>query len=150
MFFILLSLGLSEEVSLKNNFIRQTWLIESNKLKTKEILNYRTDPQTLITPGDGSEEFIIAISSNDHNSYPKPMDKSRWTTKYIELPKSQSKTGSYSGVNMHKSLESPSNHQKSDNTRHEHFRLIINTNKMISIRSISCNKISNGFNRPLF
>ena len=80
-----------KEISLKNEFIERVFSISNDKVKTTELINYRTDTVITVIPRDGSEEFLFSIPTSLQsrinrdekvyrvkNSLPKPIDRKDW------------------------------------------------------------------------
>ena len=83
----------STEISLKNEFIERVFSISNSKVKTIELINYRTDSITAVTLEEGSEEFLFSIPTFSDNmasekvdsvyrvknlAAPKPIDRKDW------------------------------------------------------------------------
>lgn len=76
----------SDEISLKNEYIERVSSISKNKVKTLEINNFRTDSLVTIIPQEGSEEFIFSFLSYPENKallfenvyWTKQIDRKDW------------------------------------------------------------------------
>lgn len=65
-----------------NEYIKRTFQVIDGKLKTENITNYRTATKTVLTPEEGSEEFIITTLPNGTEGTIKNptnrLDTSKW------------------------------------------------------------------------
>ena len=66
----------NDTATIGNGAISRTFSFADNHLKTTEINNKRANKK--MQPGEGSEEFIIKRTKEDH-AYQKPIDQSGWT-----------------------------------------------------------------------
>ncbi|MEF2650237.1 discoidin domain-containing protein [Collinsella tanakaei] len=66
----------NDTATIGNGAISRTFSFADNQLKTTEINNKRANKK--MQPGEGSEEFIIKRTKEDH-AYQKPIDQKGWT-----------------------------------------------------------------------
>ncbi len=66
----------NDTATIGNGAISRTFSFADNHLKTTEINNRRANKK--MQPGEGSEEFIIKRTKEDH-AYQKPIDQKGWT-----------------------------------------------------------------------
>lgn len=72
-----------DTIVIGNGYISREFSVENNKVKTTSIVNKRTDGgNTIFTPKNGSEEFVINMVSSasiPDPEYPAPLPKTTWT-----------------------------------------------------------------------
>lgn len=71
-----------DTVTIGNDAIERTFSVKGDTLSTVEIVNKRTDgTDTVFTPGDGSEEFIVKVTKEGESAAVqlKAMDRTGWT-----------------------------------------------------------------------
>lgn len=76
----------ADNITIGNEYISRSFSTKGNKVSTTEIVNKRTaQKDTIFTPGQGSEEFIINMTK-DNSTTPQPevseksrLDRSNWS-----------------------------------------------------------------------
>lgn len=83
----------NDTATIGNEAISRTFSFANNHLKTTEINNKRANKT--LQPGEGSEEFIIKRTKEDH-AYQRPIDQKGWTVK-ADSEEKNGETGAKSG-----------------------------------------------------
>ena len=69
----------ADSLTIGNEAIERTFSMEGGTLRTAEIVNKRTDGgNTVFTPAEGSEEFIISLTKEQREPEPA-IDRSGWS-----------------------------------------------------------------------
>ena len=70
-----------DSIVIGNSYISRVFSTAGGKLSTTQIVNNRTEDETVFTPAEGSEEFIIRVTKEgDAGTVTVPaMDRTGWT-----------------------------------------------------------------------
>ena len=67
-----------DSLTIGNDAIERTFSMLDGKLSTEQIVNKRTDTDTIFRPGAGSEEFVISLTKEQREAEPA-IDRAGWT-----------------------------------------------------------------------
>lgn len=67
-----------KQVTIGNNYLERVFSTEGNKVRTIQLTNYRTTPDTVVNLGEKTEEFIIGLIRQEEIEG-TPLSRDGWT-----------------------------------------------------------------------